>query len=602
VRLGNGDLAREQVAEARPARGAGCILGRRRLRLALGAPAALVRRFGLYYKLVVTALPPGSVFAGYRIEELAGRGGMGVVYRAVDVDLERTVALKLISTELSDDPAFRRRFQAESRIAASLEHPNVVTLFHAGEQDGSLYLAMRYVEGDDLRDAIAECGRMPPDRAVRIVGQIAAALDAAHAEGLVHRDVKPANILLGPGDHAYLTDFGLTKRLFADSEETVTENLLGTLDYVAPEQIRGQEVGPWTDVYALGCVLFHALTGRPPFASLEREAKLWAHVSEPPGSLGPGIPQGLDGVVSRAMAKDPGERFETAGDLAGAAAAPLGAGESWGLAAAADLVSFAPAATGPIAPSSRRDYDRTSIARALLSPFSLALLGGTLLVGVASGTLPIAVPLALFLYLAAAAVVARDRGLQRKSVGGRDPVPLTSAEGPPPRIAALLEQAAEKRTRIEEAIERAELPYAELGEEVERLVVTIGQTAARAELLDEGLRDAPPERIASRLRQLEAERNAPGREELSEALRAQLAVQRRLEQQLERFFGQMEQILVELDTIRGQLVSLSASTDASNQRRLAARAQSLREEAGAVAEGMESAYAEHPVPTDVERK
>src|SRR5262245_4906702 len=180
---------------------------------------------------------------------------MGVVYRAVDVELERTVALKLISAELSDDPAFRKRFQSECRIAASLEHPNVVTLFHAGEQDGQLYLAMKFVEGHDLRGEIAKRGRLAPRRVVHIVAQIASALDAAHGKGLVHRDVKPANILLASEDHAYLSDFGLTKRLLADSEDTVTENLLGTLDYVAPEQIRGQPVDPRTDVYALGCVL-----------------------------------------------------------------------------------------------------------------------------------------------------------------------------------------------------------------------------------------------------------------------------------------------------------------------------------------------------------
>lgn len=567
----------------------------------------LVRSRRLHYKLDVTDLPPGSAFAGYRIEELAGRGGMGVVYRATDVGLKRTVALKLVSAELSDSSSFRRRFEAESKIAASLEHPNVVPLFHAGEHDGLLYLAMRYVEGEDLREEIAKHGCLAPERAVQITAQIASALDAAHAKGLVHRDVKPANILLAPGDHAYLTDFGLTKRLLAESEDTVTENLLGTLDYVAPEQIRGQEVGPRTDVYALGCVLFNALTGRAPFASLEREAKLWAHVSEPPESLGPGVPAGLDDVIARAMAKEPEERFETAGDLADTAAGVLAPNRAQDLTAAPRAASLAPAGNVPVAPLSRRDYRRALLAHALLSPFSLALLGGTLLAGLVFGVLPIAVPVTLLIYLAAAAVIVFDQDVQQRvrerererskrsgAEPGGDPASFQPAlgKGPPsPRIAALLGQAAERQARIDDAIERAELPYPEVAEEVDRLVATIRQIAAGAELLDEGLRDAPPEKIAARLEQLEAG-NDPGKEALIDALRAQLAVQQRLKKQLDRFCGQMEQILVEFDTIRGQLVSLSASTDAGNQRRLAARVHSLREQAGAVAEGMESAYAD----------
>jgi hypothetical protein len=247
------------------------------------------------------------------------------------------------------------------------------------------------------------------------------------------------------------------------------------------------------------------------------------------------------------------------------------------------------------------------LAHALLSPFSLALLGGTLLAGLVFGVLPIAVPVTLLIYLAAAAVIVFDQDVQQRvrerererskrsgAEPGGDPASFQPAlgKGPPsPRIAALLGQAAERQARIDDAIERAELPYPEVAEEVDRLVATIRQIAAGAELLDEGLRDAPPEKIAARLEQLEAG-NDPGKEALIDALRAQLAVQQRLKKQLDRFCGQMEQILVEFDTIRGQLVSLSASTDAGNQRRLAARVHSLREQAGAVAEGMESAYAD----------
>jgi Protein kinase domain len=569
----------------------------------------------MHYKLCVTDLAHGSAFAGYRIEELAGRGGMGVVYRATDLDLERTVALKLISAELSDNSGFRRRFEAESKIAASLDHPNVIPLFHAGEHDGLLYLVMRYVEGEDLRDEIAMHGRLSPERAVSITAQIASALDAAHAKGLVHRDVKPANILLALGDHAYLTDFGLTKRLLVDSEETVTENLLGTLDYVAPEQIRGQEVGPRTDIYALGCVLFNALTGKAPFAALEREGKLWAHVSEPPEPLGADFPAALDGVIARALAKEPAERFETAGDLADAAADAL-ADQGQDLTPASHVA--APVSAEPVSrpPVSRHEYGRALLVHALLAPFSLAVAGGTLVAGLLFGVFPIAVPVALLLYGAAAAVVFFDQDVQQRVLErerAKRPGPQLEADGeasrpaladrsPPPRIAALLEQASDKQARIHDAIERAELPYTEVSEEVDRLIATIRQIAAGAELLDEGLQDAPPEKISGRLKELEGEEDPGRKRDLTDALRAQLAVQQRLEQQLDRFYGRMEGILVEFDTIRGQLVSLSASTDAGNQRLLAARVHSLREQAGSVAEGMESAYADHDVPTDTERK
>jgi len=260
----------------------------------------------------------------------------------------------------------------------------------------------------------------------------------------------------------------------------------------------------------------------------------------------------------------------------------------------------------------RRRYLLALLVQGLLSPFSLTLLGGTLLAGLIFGVLPIAVPVGLLIYLAAAAVVVLDDDVRRlvlererarrpglRAGGDRDR--LLQPAGPPPRIAALLERAAEKQSRIDHAIERAELPYDEVSEEVERLIETMRQIAARAELLEEGLRDAPAAKIADRLKQLETGKD-PGKEALIEALQAQLAVQRRLEAQLERFYVQMEQILVEFDTIRGQLVSLSASTEASNQRRLAARVQSLREDAGSVAAGMEAAYADRSAPIDLEQR
>jgi serine/threonine-protein kinase len=256
----------------------------------------------------------GEVIAGHRIERLVGRGGMGVVYAAVDEALDRTVALKLIAPELSAEPGFRARFMAESRIAASLDHPNVVPVYRAGEEGGLLFLAMRFVDGDDLRSLVERDGPLDAARAAAVIGQVAAALAAAHTRGLVHRDVKPANILVTASDHCYLTDFGLVKDLSATAGATRTGEVLGTLDYVAPERIQGGEMGPWTDVYALGCVLFFALTGRVVFPLEEPERKLWAHISEPP----PSVPGPFDAVVARALAKDPRERYESAPALAAA--------------------------------------------------------------------------------------------------------------------------------------------------------------------------------------------------------------------------------------------------------------------------------------------
>jgi serine/threonine protein kinase len=261
------------------------------------------------------AVEIGSVIAGHRIERLVGRGGMGVVYAATDVALERPVALKLIAPELAADPGFRRRFMTESRIAAALDHPNVVPIFRAGEEAGVLFLAMRFVAGADLRTIVEREGPLAPDRAAAVVGQVAAALAAAHARGLVHRDVKPANVLVTTDGHCYLTDFGLVKDLAATAGATGSGEVLGTLDYVAPERIQGGETGPSTDVYALGCVLFFALTGRVVFPLDAPERKLWAHVSEPPpavSALRPSMPTAVDEVVARALAKDPRERYDGA--------------------------------------------------------------------------------------------------------------------------------------------------------------------------------------------------------------------------------------------------------------------------------------------------
>jgi serine/threonine protein kinase len=212
---------------------------------------------------VIASIRPGATFAGYRVESQVGRGGMGVVYRAWDLSLDRPVALKLIAPELAEDERFRARFLREPRLAASLDHPGVVPIYEAGEWEGRLYLSMRFVEGSDLKSVLEREDRLAPERALVVLAQVADALDAAHRRDLVHRDVKPANVLLDEDGHAYLTDFGITKQVGGVS--TDTGGVLGTLDYLAPEQIRGEDVDGRTDGYALGCVLYECLAGTPPF-------------------------------------------------------------------------------------------------------------------------------------------------------------------------------------------------------------------------------------------------------------------------------------------------------------------------------------------------
>src|SRR3954462_9766163 len=276
------------------------------------------------YLSAMGELEPGSVFAGHRIESVAGRGGMGVVYRATQLALDRTVALKVIAPGLLEDQAVRNRFVRESKVAASIEHPNVIPIYYAGEEQGIAYIAMRYVPGDDIRSLVRREGPIDPPRAARIVAQLGSALDAAHATGLVHRDIKPANVLLTSEDHVYLTDFGLTKHALSIAGTTKPGHWVGTLDYVSPEQIRGERIDARTDVYALGCLLFFALTGVVPFRRDSDEARLWAHLSEPPpkpSDLVPEVPTAFDTVIERALAKAPGERYPSAGDLGRAALA-----------------------------------------------------------------------------------------------------------------------------------------------------------------------------------------------------------------------------------------------------------------------------------------
>jgi serine/threonine protein kinase len=252
---------------------------------------------------------------------------MGVVYRAEELALQRRVALKLILPEHSQDDRFRERFRRESRVAASIDHPNVIPILEAGDEDGVLFISMRLVEGTDLRELIAAEGGLAPLRAARIVRQVGAALDAAHARGLVHRDVKPANVLLARGEHVYLSDFGLAKREEEVGGLTRQGSIVARAEYVAPEQIIEDRVDALTDVYALGCLLYESLTGEAPFEGWTEGPAIMAHVNAPPPSpleRRPDLPPRLDEVVRRAMAKQPGERYPSAGDLGQAALVAIG--------------------------------------------------------------------------------------------------------------------------------------------------------------------------------------------------------------------------------------------------------------------------------------
>ncbi|MFD5461943.1 serine/threonine-protein kinase [Kitasatospora sp. NPDC127059] len=266
-------------------------------------------------------LPAGLVgrqVADYRLEQEIGRGGMAVVYRAKDLRLGRTVAVKLLAPELARNEVFRLRFMHESEAAAGIDHPHIVPVFGAGEHDGILYLAMRYVEGGDLRALINRDAPLPVERTARLALQVASALDAAHRRGLVHRDVKPGNVLVAAGtdsehpEHLYLADFGLTKKSLSLSGLTNVGQIVGTLDYAAPEQISGQPLDGRCDQYGLGCVVFEMLAGTPPFRRESDLALLWAHLNDPPPDLHrhrPDLPEAVGEVVARALAKAPEDRY-----------------------------------------------------------------------------------------------------------------------------------------------------------------------------------------------------------------------------------------------------------------------------------------------------
>jgi serine/threonine-protein kinase len=273
----------------------------------------------------------GSELAGYRIERVLGRGGMSVVYLAHDLRLKRNVALKLLAPELAEDEGFRVQFLRESQLAASLDHPNVVPVYEAGEVDGLLYIAMRYVLGTDLKALLGAEGALAPERALVLVGQVASALDAAHERGLVHRDVKQSNVLLTgrPGkEHCYLADFGLSTSA-SDRSVADARQIVGTIDYVAPEQIRGVEVDGRADVYSLACLLYECLVGDVPFRRPSDVAVIYAHLEEPApkaSERAPTLPAAMDAVFERGTAKLPDERWQTCAALVEGARSALGDG------------------------------------------------------------------------------------------------------------------------------------------------------------------------------------------------------------------------------------------------------------------------------------
>ena len=262
------------------------------------------------------------VLAGYYIEERIARGGMSLVYRAKHINLRRRAAIKIIAPELAENPKFRQRFNREARIAGALLHPNIVTVYDAGEQNGLLYIAMQYIDGCDLSAVLNDHGRLRRYRALDVCTQVAEALDTAHAQGLIHRDVKPANVLI-EGRTAFLTDFGLTKQSEGTPVElTKSGDMVGTIDYIAPEQIEGGKIDARTDIYSLGCLFYQCLTGELPFARDSAVATIYAHMSEQPPRLTsarPELPAALDAVIAQALEKDPARRFSTCVDMMAAA-------------------------------------------------------------------------------------------------------------------------------------------------------------------------------------------------------------------------------------------------------------------------------------------
>src|SRR5690348_1290302 len=319
----------------------------------------------------------GDEFAGYRMRAVLGRGGMSVVYQAENLRLGNVIALKVLAPELAANDVFRARFLEESRIAASLNHPNVIPIYDMGSQDDLLYIAMRYVSGTDLRQMIKKRGRLAPDTALFLLGQVARALDTAHRLGLVHRDVKPGNMLIergadeGDPDHVYLADFGITKHAMSRTGLTSTGQFLGTIDYVAPEQIRGTSVLGLADQYSLGCVLYECLTGRVPFEKDLDAAIIWAHVEEMPTmptALRPELLPQIDAVFARVLSKQPSDRYGSCREFIDAARTALGvSGPGTGSSLTYSATALAPSAMAP-APTDVAPAPRFAASRGELGP------------------------------------------------------------------------------------------------------------------------------------------------------------------------------------------------------------------------------------------
>ena len=325
--------------------------------MAFEAPSVPVERarFVWYKRLVASAPRIGTEFAGYRVEGLLGRGGMGVVYRAEHPRLGASIALKVMDPELARSEVLRERFLREARAAARIKHPNIIPIYDAGEWHGDLYIAMRYIEGDDLSSVLRKDGPLTTRQTYEVGIQIASALDAAHRSGLIHRDVKPGNILLEPGPDpdsapiAYLADLGLTKHVDSKSRATGSGELLGTIDYIAPEQISGSQVDGRADVYSLACVLFECLTGTVPYVRENQAAVLWAHLHDnvPRATIvNPALSEAIADALARGMAKSPDDRYSTGRELVAALDAPLEAATAVGRGGA----STRPLKTRPSAP------------------------------------------------------------------------------------------------------------------------------------------------------------------------------------------------------------------------------------------------------------
>jgi serine/threonine-protein kinase len=314
---------------------------------------------------LLTRLVSGSTVAGYRLEEQVGAGGMAVVFAARDERLGRRVALKVLAPGLAADEEFRHRFGRESRAAAAVDDPHILPVYEAGEADGVLFIAMRFVSGGDLGTVVRHDGPLPPARTMALIAPVASALDAAHAAGLVHRDVKPGNVLVdtrpGRPDHVYLADFGLSKDALSSLDLTGPGQFMGTPNYAAPEQINGRAVDGRADQYALACVAYTLLAGAPPFARAEPMAVMWAHLSAPPPSLAatrPDLPPDVDQVLARALAKAPEHRYESCEDFAAALATALGADAT--VPHGGDTPRRTHAA--PTAPDRRKRYRRAGLA------------------------------------------------------------------------------------------------------------------------------------------------------------------------------------------------------------------------------------------------